>query len=800
MSFRIILLAVLTICGLCPIQLKAQTAYNTTLMGSLNPRSGGYQDIWGYESGGRSYALMGNTFGTSIIDVTDPTNPVEVDFIPGVNSNWRDIKTYQNYAYVVHDGNTTQGMQIIDLSGLPNSAQLVKTYSATFRVAHNLYIEGDYLYATGGETGGGSGGISILSLSNPIDPLEVGRYSSNYIHDVFVRDDIAYGAAVYEGSFQLIDVSNKSAPQIFVNYSYPRAFTHNTWLSEDNRFLFTTDESRFSQGGTMKVWDIRNLSQIQLKAEYSANPGNNPYIHNVVINGDFAYISHYTEGLRIVDVSVPEIPVEVGYYDTYLNPAGTTIGNWGVYPFLTNQSILLSDMVSGLYVVQFDTVYAGRIVGQVRDSLSGVPLENVQVLLQGTNKVLHTPATGDFALGNVPGEYLLSFSRFGYTSQNVEITLSAGKVDTLIVALSTVSASTISGQVTSATATPIANARVFVPDTPLLDSTDQEGNYSLFPVPGSQLFTLYAARFGFVPDSQQVFVLAGTNQVDFTLDSGAIDNFEIDQGWQVGAPGDDAFSGFWERGKPNPTTFGNIQLQPDGAFEGQNCYFTGQSAPGAEPGDNDVDGGKTSLVSPEFNLIDAPSAILSYARWFGYRITTGGSGQYFRARISSDGGSSWVTLDSTSATDANQWILRSFNLRDFLPLTERMKIEFSASDQTGNLVEAAVDDLSVQIVTGTGGGGNPLNAFQLFQNYPNPFNSITTIPFTVRKTTPVRIVVFNLLGKQIITLLNEEKVPGSYRVLWDGRDKSGNAVASGIYLYRLSGDNASRTRKLVLLR
>ena len=110
----------------------AQT--NVTLLSNLNQYpSAGYNDIWGYVDGsGNEYALLGVETGTSIVNVTDPVNPVEVAFIPGGQSSvWRDIKTWGTYAYVVSDY-TSDGLQIIDLSQLPNTATLANQITSWF--------------------------------------------------------------------------------------------------------------------------------------------------------------------------------------------------------------------------------------------------------------------------------------------------------------------------------------------------------------------------------------------------------------------------------------------------------------------------------------------------------------------------------------------------------------------------------------------------------------------------------------------------------------------------------------------
>lgn len=90
--------------------------------------------------------------------------------------------------------------------------------------------------------------------------------------------------------------------------------------------------------------------------------------------------------------------------------------------------------------------------------------------------------------------------------------------------------------------------------------------------------------------------------------------------------------------------------------------------------------------------------------------------------------------------------------------------------------------------------------FTLKQNYPNPFNPTTTIAYDLNKSVDVSLKIYNLAGQEIKTLVNEKQSAGSKQVAWDGRDKSGRQVASGIYLYRLEVGNVVQTKKMVLLK
>jgi len=90
--------------------------------------------------------------------------------------------------------------------------------------------------------------------------------------------------------------------------------------------------------------------------------------------------------------------------------------------------------------------------------------------------------------------------------------------------------------------------------------------------------------------------------------------------------------------------------------------------------------------------------------------------------------------------------------------------------------------------------------FDLHQNYPNPFNPSTTISFSLVRDSQTSIKVFNIQGKQIATLLNEHRKSGNHTITWDGKDKNGREVASGVYYYRLETPFNVATQKMTLLR
>jgi len=91
-------------------------------------------------------------------------------------------------------------------------------------------------------------------------------------------------------------------------------------------------------------------------------------------------------------------------------------------------------------------------------------------------------------------------------------------------------------------------------------------------------------------------------------------------------------------------------------------------------------------------------------------------------------------------------------------------------------------------------------SFKLNQNYPNPFNPSTVISYQLAYLSKVRIKVYDVLGKEITTLVNGQKPAGNYQIVWDGTDNFGNKVTSGVYFYRIDTDNFVQTKKMVLIK
>ncbi|HEX9973476.1 MAG TPA: T9SS type A sorting domain-containing protein [bacterium] len=93
---------------------------------------------------------------------------------------------------------------------------------------------------------------------------------------------------------------------------------------------------------------------------------------------------------------------------------------------------------------------------------------------------------------------------------------------------------------------------------------------------------------------------------------------------------------------------------------------------------------------------------------------------------------------------------------------------------------------------------NP-TSWQLGQNYPNPFNSVTLIDYAVPEASHVKLMIYNLVGQKLITLVDEIKQPGYYRASWNGFDDRKRFVGSGVYIYKIEAGKYEATKKMVLL-
>ena len=401
----------------------------------------GINDVWGYaDASGNEYALVGVNSGFAIVDVTVPSNPVQKHFISGANTIWRDIKTWDHYAYVVHDGvgaSNSDGVLIVDLNTI-DSANIEYTQfypsvtiggtSFDYNDAHNLYVdENGVLYLFGSNLG--NGGASMFDLAtDPENPVFLGAYDGNYYHDGVARGDTLWGAAINAGIFEVVNITNKSNPQVMASHATPNTFTHNIWFSDDNKTVFTTDERKGAYVTAYDVSDLNNITETDRIRTTIFNP-NEVIPHNTHVLGNFLVTSYYTSGLQIVDASQPDILVETAYYDTSPFSGDGFNGAWGAYPFLPSGNILVSDRQEGLFVLGTDYPRACFFTAFVKDTATGNPIINASITIVGSSISGKTNIFGNFRDGQRDtGDYVAVVQKSGYYPDTLIVKMREGVV------------------------------------------------------------------------------------------------------------------------------------------------------------------------------------------------------------------------------------------------------------------------------------------------------------------------------------------------------------------------------------
>ena len=350
-------------------------------------------DVWGWTDpeSGKEYALVGHLEAAVFVDVSDASNPVYLGQLPRTEgspgSTWRDIKVYRDHAYIVADGAGEHGMQVFDLRQLRHLTEVPVTFEATVHYdrihsAHNIVIDEEtgFAFAVGASGGGEScgGGLHMIDIREPQSPTfagcfadaTTGRRKTGYSHDAqcvvyrgpdteHLGKQICVGAN--ETAISIADVTDKENPVAIGSGSYPDAgYVHQDWLSEDQRYFYQNDETDELSGKAERtrtlVWDVSDLDDPVMVKEFFGPTSATD--HNLYVRGQLMYQTNNASGLRVLDISDPEDPVEVGFFDT--TPYGTDEagfnGTWSSYPYFESGIVVVTSRREGLFIVKKRTV------------------------------------------------------------------------------------------------------------------------------------------------------------------------------------------------------------------------------------------------------------------------------------------------------------------------------------------------------------------------------------------------------------------------------------------------------------
>ncbi|MBK8979271.1 MAG: choice-of-anchor B family protein [Planctomycetes bacterium] len=316
-----------------------------------------YNDIWGWTApNGREFAYVGERAGLWFVETTDPQNIRQVGWWSAPYSIWRDFANLGPYVYSVSEHH--RGIRIIDMSNPDVPVDLGYVETSAIANTHNITADPatGYLYLSGTNQG-----LMIYDASqNPTAPQLVGTWypGRTYTHDCCVLRGRAYLSNGSSYVARIMDASNPGNLVEIGRCDTPGGYDHNVWVSDDDQLLCVTDEiARGSVTPHMTVWDISNPRAPARRGDYDL--GSRSIVHNVFILGRTAYMSHYIDGVHVVDITNPAQPTRVASYDTSTVSSGYN-GCWGVHPFAENGLVYASDMQNGLFVWQIDCGHMNR--------------------------------------------------------------------------------------------------------------------------------------------------------------------------------------------------------------------------------------------------------------------------------------------------------------------------------------------------------------------------------------------------------------------------------------------------------
>lgn len=432
----------------------------STLATTLGTEEG--SDIWGWTDAldGKEYAIVGTTNSTAFVDISDPINPIFLGRIETSNGNtsyWRDVKVYNDYAFIVADGVGNHGMQIFDLKNLRNGPNPDLTYTSAFNdgnvvvfygdnginigSCHNVVINEDDATAYLVGCNAASGGPIFVDISSPTSPTVAGSYSSKgYTHDAQVityngndtnasnlptvssyvgRQILLASNGGSNDKVVILDVTDKSNPMFISEITYPNpGYAHQGWFTEDHRyFIFgdETDEQSYGSNTRSFVFDMEDLDNPVLLSIYNGPTA--AIDHNGYVDGNKFYLANYRAGMRVVDISTIGTPsntmTEIGYFDTYPTSNSTAFnGAWSIYPYFDSGNIIVSDIERGLFVLrQTNTLNTTSFEKDKGFSLSPNPTNNIAKIKSNNNQPISSVKIYD-----VLGKLIFSKNNINATS------------------------------------------------------------------------------------------------------------------------------------------------------------------------------------------------------------------------------------------------------------------------------------------------------------------------------------------------------------------------------------------------
>jgi hypothetical protein len=306
-----------------------------------------YGDVWGFTVGDREYAALGNTYGLSIIDVTDDPL-VEVGYLelPGYVPG-RAVGGLDDVVYLGGQGpgGSLAELRIIDVSD-PTQPMLVGERPEYTDQIHTLGVYDGTLYLNSGY-----GACRFLSLADPLAPAEVGGYYGNDCHDVLAVGDRLFVGGGYTQHWDVVDIADLTMPMVLgVTAVEAGIYAHSGALDQSGSYFFGFDEFHIRD---VLIYDVTNPGAPTLATTFGIGP---EIPHNGAVRGSYLYVAWYEAGFVLVDVHDPLTPFEALRYATWPDPPESKWnGALNLDLSLPSGKVLVTDSRSGLHVLCIET-------------------------------------------------------------------------------------------------------------------------------------------------------------------------------------------------------------------------------------------------------------------------------------------------------------------------------------------------------------------------------------------------------------------------------------------------------------
>ncbi|MEJ2627191.1 MAG: chitobiase/beta-hexosaminidase C-terminal domain-containing protein [bacterium] len=717
-----------------------------------------FQSDWIWDvhvSSGYAYLTMPDS-GFCILDICDPENPVYLSNCLNIDYGSR-IYVHNNYAYIT---DTHTGLYVVDISNPNNPIEVSHINSLGY--AWDVHGSGNYIYVSGDNF------LFILDIRNPLNPIEISKYTYADVgpsdwEDLYVFGNYAYVTFTY-GGLRIIDISDPLNPK-------KAGYFETSGSAMD---IFVSDNYAYVANNDFYIIDISELSNPFEIGSYNTLETHET---SVYVSGNYAYVSG---NLNVYDISIPQNPLRLC---TMYNGIGD----------VRYQGI----RVSGNYAYFLGYAYGLRIL-DVRNPSNPIELGSFNIDDEKENNAVYV--YNDYAYITYGSEVKEQFRGLRIINvNNPKNPFEVSKIKTSNIALGIY----------------VYNDNAYLTTLDslyILDINDPENPMEINTYPKGALEVYATDYYVYLANPEN-----GLRILDIKdpLNPVEVKNFREFEGWGIhmsnniiGIVDFDYGTVFIEK---DSIVFTPTFNPSPGVYTApiSTIYYT---INGTTPSDTSIE--YNSLI-----LISDTTTLKAKAYKSDFEPSQVAKGIYYitgtveTPKFNPEPGTYDSPIDVTISCSTNNAIIR-YTIDESIPdesspiytspihldSTTIIKAKAYLTDWTPSNVGTAhyIIDLSTEIES------EGLIDFPYFntllQNYPNPFNPITTIRFGIPKKDKVTIKIYDILGREIITLVEKNFQAGWYNIIWDGTDNKGRKIDSGLYIYILKAGDFIKVRKLLFLK